>query len=372
MPYRHSGRLLIVKAVKCPAKSLSLVENTLPRKTCLKTFENQRLEQLAIIMHRHSPFRVVISDIQRIVQIAPVTTRFGTCHLSVLLVDKVNHHFHHHIFLFRTTFGYHQREGYERVVGNSFVTVLTVEDAVPLHEPKEEHGGNALVAIAEGMVLHHEVEKHRSLFLYRWIKVFASECLVYLPDAALEGIVLFVGKPLAAAELFFQCIDGLLCILVSSTEGFLAGGLADTKRLVVVAVKRIKGIYVVADDAEQALIFSGSHLLLQGNGTRHEIYHALQVIVVIKAFLVDGVAFDEVLFEDVVCPLAESSALYRLYSIADRDDHIKVIQGRFRYLLKTLAATIFLGMCKFCTCDISVQFSLFETILRNEDFVMQR
>ena len=50
-----------------------------------KTFENQHLEQLAVIMHRHSPFRVVIGNILGIAQIAPVATWFGIgyifCHI---------------------------------------------------------------------------------------------------------------------------------------------------------------------------------------------------------------------------------------------------------------------------------------------------
>ena len=59
--FRH---FQIVKVIKCLLEGFSFVENTFPRKTGLKTFENQHLEQLAVIMHRHSPFRVVIGNIQ--------------------------------------------------------------------------------------------------------------------------------------------------------------------------------------------------------------------------------------------------------------------------------------------------------------------
>lgn len=73
---------------------------------------------------------------------------------------------------------------------------------VIVEKPQEQHGGNALVAITEGMVLYYKVKQHCCLFLNRRIEVFASKCLVNLSDAALEGIVLLVSKPLASVELF--------------------------------------------------------------------------------------------------------------------------------------------------------------------------
>lgn len=69
--------------------------------------------------------------------------------LSVRLIDKIYHHFYHYIFLFRLTLCYHQREGNERVISNAFGAIGTIEDAVVIHEPEEESGGNTFVTIAE-------------------------------------------------------------------------------------------------------------------------------------------------------------------------------------------------------------------------------
>ena len=120
----------------------------------------------------------------------------------ILLIYQIHHHLHHHIFLLGPTLGNHQREGNEGVVGYALVTVLCVKHMVVIEEPQEQHGGNALVAIAEGMVLYYKIKQHGSLFLNRRIEVFASKCLVNLSDAALEGIILLVSKPLASVELF--------------------------------------------------------------------------------------------------------------------------------------------------------------------------
>ena len=122
--------------------------------------------------------------------------------LLILLIYQIYHHLHHHVFFLRSTLGYHQREGNEGVVGYALVAVLCVKHMVVVEELQEQHGGNALVAIAEGMVLYYKVKQHGSLFLNRRIEVFASKSLVNLSDAALEGIILLVSKPLASVELF--------------------------------------------------------------------------------------------------------------------------------------------------------------------------
>lgn len=65
----------------------------------------------------------------------------------VLLIYNVYHHLYHNVLLLRSVFGNHQGEG---------------------------------------------------LFLYRWVKFHTGKGLINLSYAALEGIVLLVGKPLAA------------------------------------------------------------------------------------------------------------------------------------------------------------------------------
>ena len=95
---------------------------------------------------------------------------------------------------------------------------------VVIEEPQEQHGGNALVAIAEGMVLYYKIKQHGSLFLNRLIEVLASKSLIDLPDTTLKGIVLLVSKPLASTELLLQGVDCLHRILVGSTKRLFLGG----------------------------------------------------------------------------------------------------------------------------------------------------
>ena len=69
--------------------------------------------------------------------------------LLILLINQIHHYLHHHVLLFRSTLGNHEGEGDKSIVGYSFVAIGSVEDTVLGEEPEEEHGGNALVAIAE-------------------------------------------------------------------------------------------------------------------------------------------------------------------------------------------------------------------------------
>src|SRR5574344_344785 len=135
--------------------------------------------------------------------------------LLIFFIDYIDHHFHHDIFLFRTALGNHQCQGYEGVVCYSLSAICGIKDSVLLHEPEKEHGCNTFVAIAEGMVLHYKIKQHGSLFLHRWVEVFASERLINLSYATLEGIIFLIGKPLAATKLLLQGIYGIHCILIS-------------------------------------------------------------------------------------------------------------------------------------------------------------
>ena len=85
--------------------------------------------------------------------------------LLILLIYQIYHHLRHRVFFLRSTLGYHQREGNEGVVGYALVAFLCVKHMVVVEEPQEQHGGNALVAIAEGMVLYYKVKQHGCLFL---------------------------------------------------------------------------------------------------------------------------------------------------------------------------------------------------------------
>ena len=55
--------------------------------------------------------------------------------LKVLLIDQVHHHFHHVILFLGLAFGYHQSEGYKRVVCQPLGAVRTIEDAIIVEKP---------------------------------------------------------------------------------------------------------------------------------------------------------------------------------------------------------------------------------------------
>ena len=113
------------------------------------------------------------------------------------------------------------------------------------------------------MVFHHQIEQRGGLLLYRRIKLFATKGLVYLTDAALERLVLLIGKEGAAAELRLQPIDRLHGIFVGGMEGFFGGGLVERKLLEIVVVEGVEGIDIVANHGQQTVSLLGGYRLLQ-------------------------------------------------------------------------------------------------------------
>ena len=75
----------------------------------------------------------------------------------VLLIDQINHDFHHHVLFFCFTLCNHQCEGDEGVISQTFGTIRAIENAIVIKEPQEQRGSNALVAIAERVVLCNQI-----------------------------------------------------------------------------------------------------------------------------------------------------------------------------------------------------------------------
>ena len=110
--------------------------------------------------------------------------------LSIVFVDQVHYNLYHDILFLCSAFGYHERKGDECAVGDAFGTILTVENAVVVHKPKEEGSCNAFVTVTEGMVLGDEIEQHGSLFFYTGVEVHTAKGLIDLTNGALERVVL--------------------------------------------------------------------------------------------------------------------------------------------------------------------------------------
>lgn len=64
----------IVEVIESRSEGLPFIEDTFPRESCLKAFEDKHLEELMVVVHRLAPFVVVVCDIERIVYIAPRAT----------------------------------------------------------------------------------------------------------------------------------------------------------------------------------------------------------------------------------------------------------------------------------------------------------
>lgn len=85
--------------------------------------------------------------------------------ILIILVYEVDNDFDHCVFFFGAAFGDHQSEGYEGVVSDALGAVFIVKDAITVEEPQEQCGGNAFVAVAEGVVLGDKIQDHGGFLL---------------------------------------------------------------------------------------------------------------------------------------------------------------------------------------------------------------
>ena len=65
----------------------------------------------------------------------------------VVSINQIYNHLGHHVHFLRLAFSNHQGQCDQCVVRYALVSVCGVQDAVVLHEPKEERRGDTLVAV---------------------------------------------------------------------------------------------------------------------------------------------------------------------------------------------------------------------------------
>ena len=258
--------------------------------------------------------------------------------LSVFLIDQVHHHLHHDILLLCLALGNHQGKCYERVVCQSLGAVFTVEDAVVVEEPQEERGGNALVAVAERVVLGDKVEQHGCLLFHTRIQLLATEGLIDLTDTALEGVVLLVTEERTATKFVTQGFDGFHGVLVGGMKLVLLSSLTNIQSLVVVIIEGVESVGVIHDNIKQCLVFIIRLYLLALYSTPHHLHQLAQFSNLLAVYaLVNGIAFDEILLQNLVGPLAELNASVAFHTIANGDDDIKIVErNRLFYSINVL------------------------------------
>ena len=111
------------------------------------------------------------------------------------------------------------------------------------------------------------------------------------------------------------------------------------------------------NNVEQSAVFIGRNLFLHTNGTPHQSHNILKLVVAVELeLLVDGIAFDEVLFENRVSPFSKSNTLFAFHTIANRCYHLKTEILYHLILSHSLYSTIILGCRKFCDYRFALQF----------------
>ena len=175
---------------------------------------------------------------------------------------QVDNDFHHRVLLFRPALCYKKRDGNERGIVNALVVHVVIEDAVLVHKPKEQCGGNAFVAVAKTVVLGNKVKEHDRLLFNCWIKLLTAKSLIYLTDAALETVVLLICEEVVAAELFTELFKDFHGSFISGMELFFRRTLRNSQSLVVIIVKTVKGVSVIDNDIKKCVADIGGEISL--------------------------------------------------------------------------------------------------------------
>ena len=80
-------------------------------------------------------------------------------------VDQIDDQFDHRLLICWFAFGDHQRDSHQSIIGNPLRSIFSVKRFVARQKGNEQGGGNALIAVAEGVVLDHKVKQIGGLFL---------------------------------------------------------------------------------------------------------------------------------------------------------------------------------------------------------------
>src|SRR6266542_3178662 len=69
----EAGHLLRIEAFEDPSVVATFVEDRRPGQSCLGSFEHEQLEEVPVLVRRHTPFLVVVALVERRKILRPVT-----------------------------------------------------------------------------------------------------------------------------------------------------------------------------------------------------------------------------------------------------------------------------------------------------------
>ena len=133
-----------------------------------------------------------------------------------------------------------QGQGDQGIVRNAPPTVDAAQQAVLLHEPEEQGGCDALVAVHEAVILDEEVEQVGGLEFQAGIDVRAVESLHNRVERAMEALIFLTAEIWRHAEPGAQRVDNPERLLVSYRHDRRGGGGLRTDALVVVIVEQVQ------------------------------------------------------------------------------------------------------------------------------------
>lgn len=145
-------------------------------------------------------------------------------------------------------------------------------------------------------------------------------------------------------------------------ERLFAGGVLNLQLLIIVAVQGVECVCVIDNDIEQRAAILGQFLLVLYGATQH-LDRLAQLVVFLRGnSFVNGVALQEVLFQNLISPDAECSGILGVNTIAYRKNCIKVIViDNFKRC--TSKASIY-DCFHFGNCRVLIQFAGCEDVLK--------
>ena len=196
------------------------------------------------------------------------------------------------------------------------------------------------------MVLRDKIKEHGSLFLYTWIEFHPIKGLIDLSYTALKRVIFLVTKKFRASKLISKLLYLIYGFLVSGMEIFFLCSLIDIQPLIIIVVKNIKSIGIIYNHIKQLMtLVACRNRLLHDSSADH--LHKLPQFsyLLLTNSIVHSISFNQILLQNPICPTAKLNTTLALYTIANRDYHVKIV---ICYAACNLSITFRLNCRKFC------------------------
>lgn len=132
-----------------------------------------------------------------------------------------------------------------------------------------------------------------------------------------ERVIFLVTEQCTASKFLMQFVDDFHRVFVCGMEILFAGGVLDLQLLTIVAVESVECVGIIDNDIEQRAAVLRQLLLILYCAAQYLDQQAQLVVLLRCNSLIDSVALQEVLFQNLISPDTECRGVFGVDAIPD-------------------------------------------------------